>query len=117
MLRKRSISLLLTIILLLSLSIAAFAASEELPAASAKQGILSSESFDTAVYLSLDELAEIKSELDECEIPYTIQGNRAVAMVNVTTNIHYANELYFFHYSTVRIASAAKNNGFHCLEV
>lgn len=85
----------LAVVMLCSLSMTAFAASDEDVAMSAEQGIIASETFEIPVSLSLDELDEMKSELEECGIPYTVQGNRAIATVNVTTNIHYVDELYF----------------------
>lgn len=95
MIRKRLVSLFLAVVMLCSLSMTAFAASDEDVAMSAEQGIIASETFEIPVSLSLDELDEMKSELEECGIPYTVQGNRAIATVNVTTNIHYVDELYF----------------------
>lgn len=87
MIRKRLVSLFLAVVMLCSLSMTAFAASDEDVAMSAEQGIIASETFEIPVSLSLDELDEMKSELEECGIPYTVQGNRAIATVNVTTNI------------------------------
>lgn len=85
MIRKRLVSLFLAVVMLCSLSMTAFAASDEDVAMSAEQGIIASETFEIPVSLSLDELDEMKSELEECGIPYTVQGNRAIATVNVTT--------------------------------
>ena len=93
MIRKRLVSLFLAVVMLCSLSMTAFAASDEDVAMSAEQGIIASETFEIPVSLSLDELDEMKSELEECGIPYTVQGNRAIATVNVTTNIHYVDTL------------------------
>lgn len=95
MIRKRLVSLFLAVVMLCSLSMTAFAASDEDVAMSAEQGIIASETFEIPVSLSLDELDEMKSELEECGIPYTVQGNRAIATVNVTTNIHYVDEFTF----------------------
>lgn len=71
MIRKRLVSLFLAVVMLCSLSMTAFAASDEDVAMSAEQGIIASETFEIPVSLSLDELDEMKSELEECGIPYT----------------------------------------------
>lgn len=66
MIRKRLVSLFLAVVMLCSLSMTAFAASDEDVAMSAEQGIIASETFEIPVSLSLDELDEMKSELEEC---------------------------------------------------
>lgn len=67
MIRKRLVSLFLAVVMLCSLSMTAFAASDEDVAMSAEQGIIASETFEIPVSLSLDELDEMKSELENAE--------------------------------------------------
>lgn len=82
MIRKRLVSLFLAVVMLCSLSMTAFAASDEDVAMSAEQGIIASETFEIPVSLSLDELDEMKSELEECGIPYSAVPNNLVTKNN-----------------------------------
>lgn len=95
MIKKRLISMFLAVVMLLSFSMMAFAASDNEAAMGVEQGLIASETFNIPVNLSLDELDEMKSELEDDGIPYTVQENRAIAIVNVTANINYVDELYF----------------------
>nr|CRY94501.1 hypothetical protein [uncultured prokaryote] len=95
MVKRRMLSLFLALVVLLSIPMTAFAMSYEDSSANAEQGIIAEETFSIPVTLSLEELECMQTELEEWNIPYSIQDSRAVAIVDVSTRIHYVDELYF----------------------
>lgn len=103
MAKKKVVSIFLICMMLVSMfSTTAFAAetdtilfNNEQIADLSDQTVIAEEITTVEIPLELDELEQMKSELDESGIPYTINGNRAVAIVNVSTRIHYDDQLYF----------------------
>ena len=70
MIRKRLVSLFLAVVMLCSLSMTAFAASDEDVAMSAEQGIIASETFEIPV--SFNQRARDSSSLERTKIPRRI---------------------------------------------
>lgn len=95
MLKKRICSLVLAVSMILVIPFSSSAEVNSKVNYDENQGIIATETFKVPVSLNLSEFEEMKSELDEYDIPYSIQGSRAVATVDVSTYIHYVDELYF----------------------
>lgn len=120
MAKKKIVSMLLVGMMLVSMfSTAVFATenntmllNEEQLADLSDQTLIAEEITTVQIPLELDEIKQMKSELDELGISYTISGNRAVAIVNVTTRIHYDNELYFSIIAQCQTTLLQKITGF-----
>lgn len=106
--RKQFISTVLTLILTLFTLVSSFYGAttpkdtESVPSQVLKNagfctetGVIASEDMLVPVHLNLDELEQMKSELAAYGIQYTVTGTKSIVYVNVSTKIHYVNELYF----------------------
>lgn len=94
--KKRLCSMLLALVMLFSLSTTAFASGvDEGTPPNVDSSIIASEEFSVPISLSLEEFEELKPGLEKYNIPYSIQGTRAIAVVDVSTTINYDKSLYF----------------------